>query len=81
MAWVLPETPLVSIWQMVRNTPNLSRKVALYDLSQAYKEKPTCPRLNKTESVVLQEFERLLNTEYGIRLTPFTLKGESRKRD
>ena len=62
----------MSIWQMVKEAPNLSRTVALYDLSGAYSKEPTCLKLNETKSVVLQEFERFLNAEYGIKLTPLT---------
>ena len=80
MAWVLLETPSASICRMVRDTPSLSRRVAVYDLSRAHKEKPKCLRLNETESVVLQEFEWFLNAEYGIRLVPLTLEGESGRR-
>jgi len=71
-AWILPETPSKSIWQMVKEAPNLSRTVALYDLSWAYREKPMCLKLNETESTVLQEFERFLNAEYGIRFGALT---------
>lgn len=80
MAWVLPETLSVSICHMVKNTPGLSRRVALYDLSRAYEENPTCARLNETDSVVLEEFERFLDGEYGIKLAPLTLKGGSERR-
>lgn len=75
MAWVLSETPPMSIWQTVKEAPSLSRRVALYDLSSAYEEKPTCSKLNGTQSVVLQEFERFLNVECGIKLTPSKPRG------
>jgi len=70
MAWVLPETPSMSLWQVIKEAPSLSRTVAIYDLSRAYKGEPTCLKLNETKSVVLQEFEQFLNGEYGIKLTP-----------
>ena len=69
IAWVLPETPPTSIWQTVEEEAGLSGRVALYDLSCAYSGKSTCLKLNETKSVVLQEFERFLDTEYGIKLT------------
>jgi hypothetical protein len=72
MVWVLVETPTTSIWRMVKETPGLARKVSIYDLSEAYKGKLTCSRLNETESAVLQEFERFINTKYGLEFTPYS---------
>ena len=72
VAWILPMTPWKSIMQMVKETPGLSRKVAIYDLSWWYKGAPLCLSLNETESGVFQEFERFLNAQYGIKLVPLT---------
>ncbi|HEY4674427.1 MAG TPA: hypothetical protein VIH48_00060 [Candidatus Bathyarchaeia archaeon] len=72
VAWVLPGAPWKSTMQIVKETPGLSSKVALYDLSWWYKGAPLCLSLNKTESRVFQEFERFLNAEYGIKPVPFS---------
>ncbi len=71
MAWVLPETPSVSIWEMVKEAPSLSRKVAIYDLSRAYEGEFTVLKINETESVVLRRFEQFLNHEYGIKIASY----------
>lgn len=77
MAWVLPEALSASIWRMVRENARLLRRVALYDLSCAYNGKSTCLKLNETKSAVLQEFERFLDAEYGIKLTsPWPVRKE-----
>jgi len=72
VAWILPEALPMSIWQMVKESPSLSRNVALYGLSWSYGRKQTCLNLNKTESLVFKKFERFLNAEYGIKLVPLT---------
>jgi hypothetical protein len=71
MAWILYEAPSISIWKIIKETPKFSRKVALYDLSEAFKGEPNCLKLNETETPVLEEFEMFLNREYGINLKPF----------
>lgn len=42
----------------------------LIDLDQAYAVRGICLKLNETDSVVFQEFERFLNREYKIELRP-----------
>ncbi len=68
IAWVLPEHPPESIISTVAGNPRLLRTVALYDLCDAYKGKSTCLKLNETESVVFQYFERFLEAEYDLSL-------------
>ena len=70
LAWVLPETPSRSIWRAFDDSPSLSTRVSLYDLSEAYAGNMACSKINETESVVLQEFERFLRSEYGIKFSP-----------
>jgi len=71
--------PLPKVWDLIDRFGDHcgvkgldSRKVALYDLNQAYRGELTCLKLNETGSLVFQEFERFLNAEYGIKLTPLT---------
>lgn len=70
MAWVLQEAPPETITRMVAERPRLSRRIAIYDLSEAYAGRPICSSLNETKSVVFQEFENFLTTEYHIELRP-----------
>ena len=72
LTWVLPETPSRTILQMFDDSLTLSKRVALYDLSGAYAGNMACLKVNETESVVLQEFERFLISEYGIKLAPMS---------
>ncbi len=70
MAWVLHNSPPQIVGKTIIEEPNLSKRVAIYDLSQAYRGRPLCLKINETDSVVFQEFERFLNTEYRIELRP-----------
>jgi len=69
-AWLLPETPPKKMIQMVTENPEISKRTALYDLSYVYKGKPICLKLNKTDSIVFQEFERFLEDKWGVELKP-----------
>jgi len=70
MAWVLPTTPPESITKIVAEEPRISRRIAIYDLSEASAGRPICLRLNETKSVVFHEFEKFLSIEYDIKLWP-----------
>ena len=82
MAWILNETPSPMVWKLVKETPCLSKKVAIYDLSEAFGGELNCLKLNQTENPVLREFEGFLNIEYGIKFKPFfeTLSSAQTKR-
>jgi len=71
MVWILNETPSPIVWKLIKETPCLSKKVALYDLSEAFRGEINCLKLNETGTTVLKEFEMFLNREYGIKLKPF----------
>jgi hypothetical protein len=71
MVWILNETPSPMVWKLVKETPSFSKKVALYDLSEAFRGNLNCLKLDETGTPVLEEFEMFLNREYGIRLKPF----------
>jgi len=70
MAWVLPKAPPKRMTRMVAEEPRLSRRIAIYDLSEAYAGRPICLKLNETKSVVFQEFEKFLGIKYKINLRP-----------
>lgn len=71
MAWILNETPSPMVWKLVKETPCLSKSVAIFDLSEAFRGRLNCLKVNGTENPVLDEFEVFLNREYGIKLKPF----------
>jgi len=65
-AWLFSEAPSEELLQTVAEDPELSKRTAIYDLSCAYSEKPTCLRLNQTDSSVFQEFENFLEKKWGV---------------
>ena len=71
MVWILNETPSPMMWKLVKETPCLSKKVAIYDLSEAVSGRFNCLKLNETENPVLEEFDKFLTREYAIKFKPF----------
>jgi hypothetical protein len=69
-AWVFPETPPEKLMQIVTENPELSRRIAIYDLSWAYAGKLVCLKLNETDSTVFKEFERFLEKKCGVKIQP-----------
>ena len=66
-AWLLLETPPEELIQMVMEDENLSKKTALYDMSDLQSAKPICTRLNSTDSNVFKEFEDFLQKKWGVK--------------
>ena len=69
-AWLFPQSPPEGLVQTVKENPELSRRTAIYDLSWIYTGKPLCLKLNKTKSMVFQEFERFLEEKWGVEVKP-----------
>lgn len=69
-AWVFPETPPEKLVEMVTENPELTKRIAIYDLSWAYAGKPVCLKLNETDSMVFKEFERFLEEKWGVKIQP-----------
>ena len=69
-AWLFPEKPPKTLMKRVMDNEELLKRTAIYDLSSVYAGKPLCRKLNKTDSVVFQEFERFLQENYGIDVKP-----------
>lgn len=67
-AWVFPERPPESILAIICEDSFLRKCTAIYDLSEAYYEKPICLKFNETDSIVFREFEVFLKSEYCIDL-------------
>jgi hypothetical protein len=66
VAWVFQIQPSKNILQAIVEDSALSEKTAVYDLSQVYKGKPVCLKLNSTNSHVFEEFERFLSETWGV---------------
>jgi hypothetical protein len=69
-AWLFPETPSTTLLQTVANNPELTKKIAIYDLSNLYTGEPVCLKLNETRSKVFYEFENFLQKKWGVKLKP-----------
>lgn len=67
-AWLFPEPPLENIILFIAENPHLLKNTALYDLSEAYRGRDLCLKLNNTGSIVFREFETFLREEYGLNL-------------
>jgi hypothetical protein len=67
IAWLLYETPSEELLQAFVDDSELSKRVALYDLSAVYSDEPTCLRLNQTDSRVFMEFEKFLERKWKIK--------------
>jgi len=69
-AWLFPQSPPENLMQTVKENPELSRRTALYDLSLAYAGKHLCLKLNETDSMVFNEFEKFLEEELEVEVKP-----------
>lgn len=76
-AWLFKKTLPEKLIQIVSENSEISKKVALYDLSQAYLMNPHVLKLNKTNSEVFREFEYFLQTRWNLGFTDM----ESRKEE
>lgn len=66
IAWVFQQHPSQQLIETLTMNPNLNKNTAIYDLSNAYKGKPLCLRLNETGSPAFKEFEKFLKETYGV---------------
>jgi len=70
-AWVF-ENPLPErLLNKAFSTSEILKKTAIYDLSEIYKGKSICLKINKTDSQVFKEFEEFLK-ELGVKIVPFS---------
>jgi len=69
-AWVFQKPLSKKLIDNLTVNSDLSKKTALYDLSEVYQGKPTCFKLNETDSRVFDEFERFLKETYGVETKP-----------
>jgi len=68
MAWVFSKHPSEDIVLAIAKNPRLLKRIALFDLADAYVGKPICLKINETKSIVFREFERFLKTGYNLTL-------------
>jgi hypothetical protein len=69
-AWLFSETPPPDVVKIVRESPDLCKRIALYDLSQIGQGRALCVKFNNTDSHVFQEFEEFLEKELKVRVEP-----------
>ncbi len=65
-AWICFKTSCESLMQIMTQKPELLRRNAVYDLSQAFINR-TCVKLNETASEVFHDFERFLLDDLRIK--------------
>jgi len=65
-AWLLQRNPPEKMIKMIREKPQLLKRTAIYDLSGLNDDKRICSKLNKTNSIVFQEFERFLEDTWRV---------------
>ena len=69
-AWLFKNPLPQSLLDKILSTNEILKKTAIYDLSEIYKGKNVCLRINKTDSQVFKEFEMFLK-ELGVKVVPF----------
>jgi hypothetical protein len=72
-AWLFSDTPPETLIKTVLEDPDISSRIALYDLSPLFEGKNLCVRLNNTASTVFKEFEGFLRKEYGLKVNSLEL--------
>ena len=72
-AWLFPETPPDCLIKTVRENPDYSKRIALYDLSRLTEGKNLCAKLNGTDSCVFKEFENFLKNEFKVKVQPIAI--------
>lgn len=70
-AWLFSETPPEDLANLIFENPDLSKRIALYDLSPILKGKNVCIKLNYTDSPVFNEFENFLKGELRVKLKSY----------
>lgn len=68
-AWVFPKAAPKKLMRIVSENSEFSKRIAIYDLSQAYLARPSVIKCNKTDSEVFREFEHFLQTRWNLEFT------------
>lgn len=69
-AWLFTEAPPEKVIYTVARDPKLTKKIAIYDLSNVYVDKPVCFKFNETNSKVFKEFENFLGKKWRVEFKP-----------
>lgn len=78
-AWLFCETPQEDLANLIFENPEFSKRVALYDLSPLLKGENVCVKLNRTDSLVFNEFENFLRGELKVKLKPYPVRRSNPK--
>lgn len=70
MAWLFQERPPEFLSSFIEENPELTQRIAIFDLTGAYTGETLCRRFNETESSVFEEFEQFLEDNWGIMFSP-----------
>ena len=68
IAWLFQERPPEFIISRVKESPELSEKMAIFDFSCAYLGENFCKKFNETASTVFMEFEKFLEDQWDLDL-------------
>lgn len=75
-AWLFSETSPENFLNIILEDENLSKRVAIYDLTSLLKGS-ICFKMNQTDSLVFKEFENFLEKEFKVKLRHYPkLKSE-----
>ena len=70
IAWLFQERPPEFLISQVKENPELTEIIALFDLSRVYTGENVCRKFNETESAVFKEFEQFLEENWDITFKP-----------
>ena len=70
IAWLFHERPPEFLISQVKENPELTETIALFDLSSVYAGENVCRKFNETESSVFKEFEQFLEEKWGTSFNP-----------
>ncbi|MCS7115475.1 MAG: hypothetical protein RMJ15_05525 [Nitrososphaerota archaeon] len=73
-AWLFSETPPEELANLIFESTDFSKRIAMYDLSPLLKGKNVCVKLNHTNSLVFNEFENFLRRELKVKLKPYHVR-------
>jgi hypothetical protein len=70
MAWLFQERPLGFLTSLIKESPELVPRIAIFDLSGVYAGEKVCRKFNETDSSVFKEFEQFLEENWDITFKP-----------
>jgi hypothetical protein len=70
IAWLFQERPPDFLTSLIKESPELVQRIAIFDLSGVYAGEKVCRKFNETDSSVFKEFERFLEENWDITFKP-----------